>query len=515
VSVSLRELSGLCPGSSVHGDDLVRVDGVSSDSRQVQTGELFAALVGGTHDAARFAPAAISRGASAVLANEALELDVPTLVVEDARSALGPIAQRIYGDPTHTLRTVGVTGTNGKTTVSYLLESVLQRAGLAPALLGTVALRGPAGEEAAQLTTPEADAIARFARRQRDAGAKSLVMEVSSHALEQGRVRGMRFEVAAFTNLTRDHLDFHGTFEAYGAAKLKLFTDYAPKTSVVMVDQPYGVKLAERVAALPSQRVLRCALDPSAQADFSVRAFSSLRSGIRARLATPQGELEITSPLFGAHNLENLLVVLGSAHALGVDLRLAADALAEAVGAPGRLERVAHPGDVLVLVDYAHTDDALARVLRAVRPLTRGRLFVVCGCGGDRDRSKRAPMGEAAAREADLAILTSDNPRTEDPAAILAEMEPGASRIKARIEPHALALAASGYTVVPERAEAIRLALSAAGPGDSVLLAGKGHETYQIIGKTKYDLDDRLEASRAIAALDRSALAGAQTKRGD
>ncbi|MFT3921269.1 MAG: UDP-N-acetylmuramoyl-L-alanyl-D-glutamate--2,6-diaminopimelate ligase [Myxococcales bacterium] len=505
MNTSLRELSALVPSAYVQGDDLVQVSGVTSDSRAVVPGDLFVALVGGTHDGTRFAPGAIERGARAVLSARPLTLQVPTLVVDDVRAALGPIAQRVCGEPTRAMPTVGITGTNGKTTVSYLLESVLARAGMLPALLGTVALRGPAGEQPAQLTTPEADAIARFAQEQRQAGARSLVMEVSSHALEQGRVRGMHFEVAAFTNLTQDHLDYHGTMEAYGAAKVRLFTEYAPPASVIMVDQAFGWALAERVRALPGQRVFTCSADPSGEgADFQVREYASLRTGIKARLTTPQGELGLTSPLFGAHNLENLLVVLGCAHALGVDLAVAVDALATAVGAPGRLERVDHPGDVLVLVDYAHTPDALERALRALRPLTRGRLFAVCGCGGDRDRTKRAPMGEAAAREADLAILTSDNPRTEDPKAILAEMEPGAQRAKPRIDESALAEASSGYTVVVDRTRAIELAMAAAKPGDSVLLAGKGHETYQIVGKTKHDFDDRREAARAVASLRKS-----------
>ncbi len=506
MSTTLRELSALVPGSRVHGDAEVRVSGVSSDSRSVEVGDLFAAISGGTHDATEFAPGALARGARAALASRPLvEIDAPTLVVDDVRAALGPISQRAYGEPTRALRTIGITGTNGKTTVSYLLESVLADAGLAPALLGTVALRGPAGEQPAQLTTPEADAIARFAHVQREAGARSLVMEVSSHALDQGRVRGMQFEVAAFTNLTQDHLDYHGTMEAYGAAKVRLFTEYAPQHGVIMIDQPFGRALAERVRAAGGVRVLTCSADPSGSgADFQVRAYASLRTGIEARIATPQGELALASPLFGAHNLENLLVVLGCAHALGLDLAQAAQSLRSAAGAPGRLERVEHPGDVLVLVDYAHTPDALERALRALRPLTRGRLFAVCGCGGDRDRTKRDPMGEAAARGADLAVLTSDNPRTEDPDAILAEMEPGARRVSARLDVSALATAARGYAVVVDRRQAIQLALSAACPGDSVLLAGKGHETYQIVGKIKHDFDDRLEAARAIAGLERA-----------
>ncbi len=504
MTISLRDLLSACePGAYVHGDELVQVSGVASDSRKVQAGDLFAAIAGGSHDASTFAASAIARGARAIIADKALSIAAPTLVVKDVRAVLGPVAHRVYGDPTGALRTAGITGTNGKTTVSYLLESVLERAGLVPALLGTVALRGPAGEQVAELTTPEADAIARFARIQLDAGARSLVMEVSSHALEQGRVSGMQFDVAAFTNLSQDHLDFHGTMEAYGSAKAKLFFEHAPKVSVITTDGSFGLALATRLTE-SGQRVVRCngrGGDPSA--DFAVRSFTSDRSGIRADVRTPAGDLMLESPLFGAHNLENLLVVLGVAHALQLDVRQAAFALKTAQGAPGRMERVAHPNDVLVLVDYAHTPDAIERGLQAVRSLTKGRVFVVCGCGGDRDRKKRDPMAEAAARGADVTILTSDNPRTEDPVEILEQMEPGALRVRSRVDAQSLASVESGYTVVVSRSEAIQRAIEAARPGDSVLLAGKGHETYQIVGATKYPFDDRVEAALVIAAQER------------
>ena len=501
MSVSLRVLlSALGPTASVHGDDAVQVTGVVSDSRKVQPGDLFAAISGGSHDASSFVASAIANGAMAILCDRPLTLSVPTLVVADVRAALGIASHRVYGDPTRALRTVGITGTNGKTTVSYLLESVLRDAGLVPALLGTVASRGPAGEEEAQLTTPEADAIARFARVQHDAGARSLVMEVSSHALEQGRVSGAAFEVAAFTNLTQDHLDFHGNMEAYGDAKAKLFLEHAPEVSVITTDTPFGQNLAAQLQRL-GRKVLRCsAQGTDARADFSALSFHSRRSGLTAELVTPRGALSLSSPLFGAHNLENLLVVLGVAHGLGLDLNQAASALRSAVGAPGRMERVPHPEDVLVLVDYAHTPDAVSKALSAVRPLTRGKLFAVCGCGGDRDRAKRAPMAEAAARLSDVTVLTSDNPRTEDPLAILEEMGPGAAQVKPRIDVSELQRAESGYTIVVDRAEAIARVIEAARPGDSILLAGKGHETYQIVGKTKHPFDDRAQAARSIAA---------------
>jgi UDP-N-acetylmuramoyl-L-alanyl-D-glutamate--2,6-diaminopimelate ligase len=495
VSVALRELIALPGLVSVEGDGAVAVERVTSDSRAVQPGDLFAALPGARSDGAAFAPEALARGARAVLAGRPLGLSVPTLVADDVRHRLGPVAQRVFGEPSRALSVVGITGTNGKTTVSYLLESVLASAGKVPALLGTVALRGPAGELPAQLTTPEADMIARFMREQRDAGATHLAMEVSSHALAQHRVLGTEFEVAAFTNLTQDHLDYHGTMEAYGEAKALLFTAYEPRHSVIVVDHPFGAALARRAQG----RVLRCAV--SAQdGDVQVHEWASTRTGIAARISTPCGELRLESPLFGAHNLENLLVCIGSALALGLPLDAIAHGLSTARGAPGRMERVPDLRDVMVLVDYAHTPDALERALCAVRPLTQGRLFVLCGCGGDRDRTKRAPMAEAAARLADVAVLTSDNPRTEEPLAILADMEPGARGASSKITEDELAHAARGYVVLPDRAQAIALTIAAARPGDTVLIAGKGHETYQIIGNVKHPFDDRSEALRAILA---------------
>jgi UDP-N-acetylmuramoyl-L-alanyl-D-glutamate--2,6-diaminopimelate ligase len=497
MSIPLRELTALPFSVRIEGDADVRVSGVTSDSRSVEPGDLFAALAGGTHDGARFAEDAVARGAVAVLCARPLGLAVPTVVVDDVRTRLGPIAHRVYGDPTRGLPTVGITGTNGKTTVTHLLESVLAAAGMRPALLGTIALRGPAGSEPAALTTPEADVIARFARKQRDAGAGALVMEVSSHALAQQRVAGLSFTVAGFTNLTQDHLDFHGTMDAYGAEKTRLFTEFPLTASVIEVDQPFGRELARKARGT----VLRCAVSQGVDAELRVREFETSRAGLSAHIETPRGDVRLVSPLFGAHNLENLLVVLGCTMALGIDLEVAVDALRTATGAPGRMERVNDPRDVLVLVDYAHTPDALERALRAVRPLTRGRLFVVCGCGGDRDRKKRAPMGEVAAREADACVLTSDNPRTEDPRAILAEMAEGAARVASEIDRSALDGSARGYCIIEDRAEAIRVALAAARAGDTVLIAGKGHETYQILGRTKHPFDDRVVAAQAIASM--------------
>lgn len=496
MTVSLRALASLEGVTQLIGDESVMVSGVCSDSRRVEPGDLFAALRGRSFDGATYVAQATERGAQAVLSERPLSCGVPVLQVDDVRRRLGAIAHHVYGAPTEALRTVGVTGTNGKTTVTHLLESVLLHAGKRPALLGTVALRGPQGEEGAELTTPEADRLASFAARSRAAGATHLVLEVSSVALREERVRGMRFEVAAFTNLSHDHLDYHGTFEAYGAEKERLFTEYAPATSVVVVDHAFGAALAAQL----SGRLLRCSVQ-GGSAEIQARVFESTREGIRAEVQTPAGTLALTSPLFGAHNMENLLVTIGCALALGIDLPLIGEALRTARGAPGRMERVHDPRGVLVLVDYAHSPDALARALAALRPLTAGRLFVLFGCGGDRDRQKRPAMAEAAATLADLTILTSDNPRSEPPEAILAEMEPAAAKHQPRVAPDALSGVDRGYALLADRRSAIAAALAGARAGDTVLLAGKGHENYQIVGATRQPFDDRLEAAAAIATL--------------
>ncbi len=482
-------------GGGARAEDVV-LKGLVSDSRRVRPGDAFAALPGRSVDGSKFVEQAIQRGAVAVLAEREIATSLPVLVIDNLRQRLGTFAQYVYGDPTRTLTTIGVTGTNGKTTVTHLIESVLQAAGKSPALLGTVAMRGPSGEEAAELTTPESDRMARFASESRDAGATHLVLEVSSVALTERRVAGMHFAVAAFTNLSHDHLDYHGTFEAYGEEKARLFTEYAPGTSVIVTDSAFGAALAKRARG----RVIRCSTTGDA-AELRVLDYASSREGLIASIETPSGRYTLKSPLFGAHNLENLLVAIGCAIAVGLDVTTILQALETATGAPGRMERVADPRGVLVLVDYAHSPDAIERALAALRPLTAGRLSIVFGCGGDRDRQKRAPMAEAAVRGADLAILTADNPRTEDVNQILADMEPGAARHAPKLDSAAMRTASRGYVVVPDRAQAIAVALKAAQAGDTVLLAGKGHETYQLVGNTRYAFDDRIQAARALSSL--------------
>jgi len=403
------------------------------------------------------------------------------MFVENVRGALALAAEAVYGFPSRAIDVIGITGTNGKTTTSYLLEQGLRGTGARPGRLGTLGFQYGPRLESSSLTTPEADDISRCAREVQRLGGSHLVMEVSSIALSQERVSGLRFRAAAFTNLTQDHLDFHGSFEAYGAAKAELFTRLEPELSVVHVGDEFGRKLAQRL----SGPVLRVARRGPADV-FTVAAELSAR-GLTARIVTPQAECELRSSLVGEHNLENLLVALGVLVGLGVDPAAAASALSESPQVPGRLERCdSVEDDVLVLVDYAHTPDALTRVLRAVRQLGEGRVSCVFGCGGDRDAQKRPLMGEAVGRGADYAFVTSDNPRSEAPEAIARMIIPG------------LQAASAEYEVELDRAQAIERAVLRAKAGDVVLIAGKGHEDYQIVGKNRQAFDDRVEARRAL-----------------
>ena len=492
----LRELP---EGSRLVGDGSVRVHGVRHDSRRVRAGDLFVVRKGAHADGARFVADAKARGAVAVLASEdvAESLELPRISVRDPIVGLALAAASVYEHPSFGLEVVGITGTNGKTTTTHLVRAAIDGAlGAARCgLVGTLGVRYAGLDEVASHTTPEADDLMRAMLAMRRAGATHVAMEVSSIALSLGRVHAVRFFVAAYTNLTQDHLDFHASMEAYGEAKAQLFLDHAPGTSVICVDGAFGRSLAARVRG----PLVRVSAHEGTEADLVPTRVELSTRGIDATLRTPAGPLDVRSPLLGSHNVENLVVALGVVHALGLDLAAAARALEGELGAPGRLERCdAAEDDVGVLVDYAHTPDALARVLDAVRAVTKGRVFCVFGCGGDRDPHKRGPMGAAVAERADVAIITSDNPRTEDPIAIAAPIEAAvrASGVAA-VAPSDLGLG-RGYVVVLDRARAIELAVLAARPGDVVLLAGKGHEDYQLIGAEKRHFDDREQARRAL-----------------
>jgi UDP-N-acetylmuramyl-tripeptide synthetase len=476
-------------GGELSGDADAAVADVTHDSRQAAAGWVFVAIRGEKSDGNRFAGEVAARGAAAVVSEQPRPSDFrgAWIRVAEARRALALAAAEVHGHPSRELKLVGITGTNGKTTTAYLVAAVAEAAAMTTALVSTVEYRVAGERQPALHTTPEASDLQRILRRAADAGCRVAVMEASSQALDLRRCDALRFEVAAFTNLTQDHLDYHGTMESYFDAKRRLFDGRLgepPRASVVNVDDEYGRRLFEEVSG-DGRRAVRYALD--AAAEVTARGVESSLGGTRLTLVTPGGERAVLSPLVGRPHVYNMLTAAGVAHALGLNLDATASALAACGGAPGRFERVAHGGDFAVVVDYAHTDDALRNVLRTARAVARGRVITVFGCGGDRDRTKRAPMGEAAGSLSDVVVVTSDNPRTEDPEAILRDVEAG---LKAAGRP---------YLKIVDRREAVGRAVAEARAGDIVVIAGKGHEDYQIVGAEKRHFDDREVARGALA----------------
>jgi UDP-N-acetylmuramoyl-L-alanyl-D-glutamate--2,6-diaminopimelate ligase len=493
------KLSAIIQGSGARGDLAgdPEVTLVTGDSREVVPGAVFFALPGVVRDGHDFVAEAARRGAVAIVAERAVPSGaVPLLLAPSSRHAMAVAAANFHGRPADALRVAGVTGTNGKTTVAWLVEACARAAGVPAAMLGTVVHRWPGAERKATHTTPESTTIQAMLAEARAAGARVAILEASSHALAQDRICGMRLRAAGFTNLTRDHLDYHGDLERYFAAKRRLFLEHlAPDgTAVLNVRDPWGARLADQLG--PGRRLWR--YGGRTGDELRVEEVVAGLSGIAGTLHTPNGTLSFRSPLVGAHNLENLLCAAGLALALDLPPAAVARGLTESKGAPGRLERVAARG-VNVFVDYAHTDDALTRVLEALRALGPRRIVCVFGCGGDRDHGKRPLMGEAAGRGAELVIVTSDNPRSEDPLAIIGEVVPGLERTGLRrLSGSALALDGRGFAVEPDRRSAIRLAIAAAREGDAVLIAGKGHEQTQTVGREQLPFSDVDEATQAL-----------------
>src|SRR6266545_890143 len=498
-AASRMNLSAIIQGTGARGDAAgdPEIALVTGDSREVVPRAVFFALPGAERDGHDFVPEAVRRGAVAIVAERAVACaPAALLLAPSARRAMAIAAANFQGHPAAALRLAAVTGTNGKTTVAWLVEACARAARLPVGMLGTVTHRWPGTERAAAHTTPESTTIQALLAEMRAAGARAAVLEVSSHALAQERIAGMRFRVAGFTNLTRDHLDYHGDMERYFAAKRRLFLEHlAPDgVAVVNVRDPWGARLADQLGSGRTLWRYGGRTDDALRAEEVVAGLS----GISGTIHTPAGAIAVRSPLVGAHNVENLLSAAGLALALDLPTDAISRALSECGGAPGRLERFAARG-VSLFVDYAHTDDALTRALEALRALAPRRLVCVFGCGGDRDRGKRPLMGEAAGRGADLVIVTSDNPRSEEPAAIITGVLPGLERAGLRrLTAEALCLDARGYAVEPDRRSAIALAVAAAREGDAVLVAGKGHEAQQIVGRERIPFSDRDEARRAL-----------------
>lgn len=464
--MTLRELLRDVPVTLVSGPGDPEILGLAYASQAVRPGYLFAALKGEKADGLDFIAEAERLGAAAVLS----EWPKPTasglswVQVPDGREALALAAANFFGHPSLRLKTVGVTGTKGKTTVTYLLESIVRASGGRPGVIGTIEYRTPSRRTKAPHTTPEAPDLQRMLRDMVDEGATHALLEISSHALEQKRIWGVGFDVAVFTNLSGEHLDYHRTMDAYFEAKKRLFfLNHKRSASVVNLDDAWGARLIQE---LP-MRTVSFGFDPAAI--VRAESFDMSERGLDIRLTYPGGRLRVSSRLIGRHNVYNILAAAAAALALNIPADAIASGIGGLAGVPGRFEEVPVRLGFRVFVDYAHTDSALTNVLQAARELKPRRILLVFGAGGNRDHAKRARMGEAAARLADWSVLTADNPRSEDPAAIVADIETGFR-----------ALGAANYEIEPDRREAIRRALSLARPGDIVIVAGKGHEDYQI-----------------------------------
>ncbi|NOZ85625.1 MAG: UDP-N-acetylmuramoyl-L-alanyl-D-glutamate--2,6-diaminopimelate ligase [Deltaproteobacteria bacterium] len=512
----LRDIMQEIPRSDVIGPVDIDITGLTYDSRKVESGFLFAALTGTRYNGMEFFPQALENGAKALLCSPPVpdEIKESCTVITSARprETLGLMASLFYGRPSRQMVVVGVTGTNGKTTITFLLESIARAAGIIPGVTGTITYRYKNNELKARVTTPESVDLHRIYAEMRDGGVGLVASEVSSHALVQARVEGVDFSAGVFTNLSQDHLDYHKDMESYLQAKRILFNRYLPASkgpkgplAVFCVDSEAGVRLADDYKG----EKVTCASAPNARADVFVTGASLDLSGITCSVNTPWGELELQSKLLGSANLQNIVTAAGTALALGISRDAVTEGIRSLQVVPGRMEIVSSGRNgPVVVVDYAHSPDAIDKALAALRRLTHGRLIAVFGCGGDRDREKRPLMGAAVANRADLAIVTSDNPRTEAPAEIIGEILPG---LKGEGAVHAAmeelfsskndnrqGKKRAVYTMVPDRADAIRFAITSSNRDDLVAILGKGHEDYQIVGDKRTHLDDREQAAIAI-----------------
>jgi UDP-N-acetylmuramoyl-L-alanyl-D-glutamate--2,6-diaminopimelate ligase len=484
------------------GSDVVDI---CYDSRRCREGSLFVAVPGLKHDGHDYVGQALRNGATGVVLEKetAVPVGVAVVRVRDSRRALGLLGQRFFRNPSSSLCIAGVTGTSGKTTLTFLLESILREAGSNVGVLGTVNYRFDGKSMPAPNTTPESLDLQRILRKMADSGVQKVVMEVSSHALAQRRVDDCEFDIGVFTNLSSEHMDYHKTMEDYFLAKRRLFDTLLDGRKgnrkwrmVVNVDDPWGKRLLREVGA----KAVTFGMDRAA--DVKGEEASFFLDGIRATVKTPAGRIMIRSELIGRFNLSNILAAVAASYALDVPMEAVEAGVRKATGIPGRLEKVGDDGDPFVFVDYAHKEAALREVMENLSPFKKGRLITVFGCGGDRDRQKRPLMGKAAVALSEITILTSDNPRSEDPLEIIREIEAGINSGAVRkLEKDSLERNLDrGYLVIPDRRDAIEFAVRLARPGDIVLIAGKGHETYQIIGDRTVPFDDREVVREALAA---------------
>lgn len=475
------------------------ITGLASDSRKVKAGDLFIAMQGAKTDGANYAQEAVQKGAVAVLSEKPLPgLGAPVFITSGTRKALALLAGNFYGNPARELVLLGVTGTNGKTTTAWLVDSMCTAGGSAVGVFGTIEVRWPGTKRVPTHTTPDPIELHKTMREMLDAGVDTVVLEVSSHALAQDRIHGLTFRAAGFTNLSRDHLDYHKDMEAYFQAKRRLFTDNLSSGGVAVVngDDTYTNRIYSEMRQL---KRMAWKFSRFGNAEISAAGTELTAGGIKATLKTPAGDIPVKSALVGAHNLDNILTAAGLALGFGAGRKDVQEGIERLKRVPGRMDKVEGKG-INVLVDYAHTDDALAKALESARGITKNRLLVVFGCGGERDLGKRPLMGEVAA-SADLPIVTSDNPRGEDPDEIIGEIVPGLEKGGLRRMSAAKARSGErGYLVEADRAAAIALAISLAKEGDSVLIAGKGHEGYQEQGGEKKPFDDLAEARKALGA---------------
>ncbi|WP_251231630.1 UDP-N-acetylmuramoyl-L-alanyl-D-glutamate--2,6-diaminopimelate ligase [Adlercreutzia aquisgranensis] len=488
-----KTLSGILEGvqATVIGNGDEPVSGIAYRSDEVHPGDAFFCIVGTVSDGHSYAQDAIDHGAKSLVVERKVYLadatEVTEAVVSDTRKAMAQASVNFYDDPSADFSLVGITGTNGKTTTTYLVQSIVEHAGKRCGVIGTVGVRIGGVREKAERTTPESPDLQRLFARMRDASEDVVAMEVSSHALDLDRTWGSHFAVTAFTNLTQDHLDYHHTFEAYFEAKARLFSSDYPAKRVICIDDAWGGRLLERCSAA-GDAIVTTGFNEAAQIHPVSVDYHDTHTSIVLDVRGQQVAFDY--PLVGRFNVENVMTAFGVGLSLGIPAAAIAQALREAPQVPGRLQRVPSPAgcDVSVFVDYAHTPDALAKALSSVKEFARERTLVVFGCGGDRDATKRPLMGQAALA-ADLVYVTSDNPRSEDPRAIIDDITAG------------MAAGAGRFEVQPDRGRAIREALAAARPGDAVLIAGKGHEDYQIIGSKTVHFDDCECAAAALAEL--------------